>query len=824
MLHLLKQLTGQLIDPDQVVRSRYTSFKGLLNSDRECHHLLAEIEKVHYSGKAVDIARLRILFNDFSASVEAMIDSLRDLAPGRYKNLADYYRKIDFYARFALAEPELRLDPPYVLPLDNVYENDSAVGGKAFHLSHLKQGLGLPVPAGFIFSTAAWNAIVEYNNLRDRIDRELAEIDFDSLPSLQTRSAALTALVEGATLPEPLVAGMEEAVAALQVDADARFAVRSSAVAEDSDVSFAGQYLSLLDVDAQSIGSAYLSVAASKYSPEAMLYRILNGIDDRAAPMAVLVLEMVRAATSGVAVTCREPDTGSLQVQVHAVEGLGDRLMSGEIVPDVTTLSVSGGDRSVGLESGHECGAESARLNPHELTRLAEYAEIIDTYYGLPQEIEWSLDTSGRLHLLQSRRITHGVNPKADSQGPPPDLPLLFEGGETAASGVACGRVFRLKHVTPLPEIPDGAVVVCEITPPSLVALLPRAAAVIAAGGSSADHFSSVAREFGVPVLLQTGAGIECLHPGMQIYLDADRRQVYEGSTDVLEKEGLRLQLAPESEVGRILKMVVDFCSPLSLLDPADDSFRPENCRSLHDIVRFVHEKGVQAMFLNNADSFFRKPTTIKLQSGIPLQVFLIDVGGGVAGGRRSHAAAVIEEIESIPFRALWQGLSHPGVNWRGREHFDWASYDAVALAGGIAGKDDAALSSYCLMSRDYCNINMRFGYHFTLVDCICGETPEENYILMRFAGGGGTGDGKDLRLQFIAEVLQRLGFVCEQNGDILDGRLMRYNRDETAERMTQVGHLLGSVRLLDMVLRDESEVAELVGKFFAGIYDFSNE
>ena len=94
----------------------------------------------------------------------------------------------------------------------------------------------------------------------------------------------------------------------------------------------------------------------------------------------------------------------------------------------------------------------------------------------------------------------------------------------------------------------------------------------------------------------------------------------------------------------------------------------------------------------------------------------------------------------------------------------------------------------------------------------------------MRFAGGGGNSLGKDLRLTFIVKVLCRLNFSCERTGELLDARLMRYDRKITADRLDQVGRLLGAVRLLDMVLTDERMVEDMVEAFFRGIYDFSNE
>jgi len=819
MLHILKQLTEQILNPDQLIRKRYTTFKGLLNSDRQAHHLLAEIENIHYGGKAVDITRLRVLFDDFSAAVESMIDSLRDIAPGQYRNLTDYYKKIDFYGRFALAPPKIDSSPPYLLPLDARYDDDSRVGGKGHHLSHLQGQLELPVPEGFILSTSLWNRLIEQHNLREVIDRELAEVDIDSLRSLQQAAARLRHHILNISLPEQVVAEIArragEITAATAIN---DFAVRSSCVAEDSALSFAGQYLSLLHVEPDRISKAYLQVIASKYTPEAMLYRIVNGLDDEAVPMAVLVLAMVRARTSGVALA-RGVEEGGLAISVHAVTGFGDRLMNGAAVPGVSQLRLTGKEVRILSRPGEDTGLDDATL-----VRLARYGATIRDHYRIDQEIEWSYDASGNLFLLQSRQMNVPLLVRQEEQVDFPDMSLAFTAGETASPGIGCGQVVRVREQGRIPEVPDGSILVCNITPPALVVLLRRLNGVIARQGSPADHFSSVAREFGVPVLLQVGAETDLLVDGEDVVLHADRRTVYRGRASLPGTLRVKKQLDPESHVGRALKMVIDFTSPLGLLDPESADFTPENCRSLHDIIRFVHEKGVQAMFLHNPDVFFRKPSTIRLISDIPLQVYLIDVGDGLAATREDPARAGEEDIRSIPMRALWHGLSHPGVNWRDRSHFDWASYDAVALAGGIAGKDDAALASYCLLSREYLNISMRFGYHFTLLDCLCGEVPEENYILLRFAGGGGTSAGKDLRLLFVGAILEQLGFTCVQTGDLLDARLMRYDQAGVTDRMEQVGRLLGCVRLLDMVLTREDEIPLLVERFWEGVYDFSHE
>ena len=384
--------------------------------------------------------------------------------------------------------------------------------------------------------------------------------------------------------------------------------------------------------------------------------------------------------------------------------------------------------------------------------------------------------------------------------------------------------MFNLTSSADLHSVPDGSILICEVTPPSLVTILPHLSGVIARYGSTADHFSSVAREFGIPVLVQTDGFCLQLKNGDQVTLWADKQSVYRGTAQLAEHSTDKPQRTQDSPFNRTLKMVIDFTSPLALVDPSSPAFCPEYCRSLHDIIRFTHEKSVQAMFIQSTDSLFRKPKGKRLQTDIPLQMHIIDVGGGLSQSAADKKEIPINDVCSLPLQALWQGLSHPKVTWRNRAHFDWQSYDAIALAGGIASKSDSSLVSFCLISPEYLNVNIRFGYHFALLDCLCGDTPEENYILLRFAGGGGNSLGKDLRLSCLIKILSRLNFVCDQTGELLDARLMRYDKEITADRLDQVGRLLGAVRLLDMVLTDDKMIEGMVEEFFRGKYDFSNE
>jgi pyruvate, water dikinase len=174
------------------------------------------------------------------------------------------------------------------------------------------------------------------------------------------------------------------------------------------------------------------------------------------------------------------------------------------------------------------------------------------------------------------------------------------------------------------------------------------------------------------------------------------------------------------------------------------------------------------------------------------------------------------ESLLPGPFLAIWQGLSHPEIDWHSHLHFDWKGFGDMALSGGIAAGGSKDFASYAVVGADYLNLNMRFGFHFTLIDCLCGAESRANYCQLRFAGGGGDYEGRSVRIILLQRILGRLGFEVSVRGDLLDARLIGYPADELRALLVEVGRLLGMTKLLDMVLHEE-EIEQRVEQFFHG-------
>lgn len=354
-------------------------------------------------------------------------------------------------------------------------------------------------------------------------------------------------------------------------------------------------------------------------------------------------------------------------------------------------------------------------------------------------------------------------------------------------------------------------------TLPSHVQVLERVSGVLAELGSVAGHFSTVCREFGIPLLCGLGARIREIPHGRIITMHAGKRVVYQG--DLLP----HLVSAPLHETQknlpfyRKMRKLLDTITPLHLLDPKAKGFAPESCRSLHDIIRFAHEQAVRTMFSLGDRLGSRSRNRKKLLSALAL--CYLCCGCGRRPGPLSRTARG-NQAGTDQLRALSGPVDRTDPSLRpmgGAAHFDWKRFGELTLADGIASTETPDFASYAVLGADYVHLIMRFGYHFTLVDAICGEDSSNNYCQFRFAGGGADFSGRLLRLDFISTLLKQAGFQVETRGDLLDARISALPVPEMKVHLLTLGRLLGTTKLMDMALHDKQEVEQYVQDFLAG-------
>lgn len=817
---------------------KFGYFREFLVGNRNALRALAQLEMLYYSGQSFTAADIAFHYEQLFGQVRGLIDALNDLSERRYASLHQQADAINAQIRKVFRPPVIRHD---LLPVVSLADLPAAAigdaGGKAVSLARIARDTDLPVPPGFVVTVSGYELFLKANRLEQLILDELAELSpGDS--RLAEVSDRLVNLILNAAVPEELVASMQTHYRAIEqlTRPGIRLAMRSSAVREDSDASFAGQYRSVLNVSGDGLADAYREVVASSFSPRAITYRQMAGIDIAETPMCVLGLAMVDVAASGVLYTADPANGQAHTMQISAIHGLGEMLVSGNVTADSLVYDREGGTiirreiaikaaRLDAVQSGieeHEVAAgeaEQLAISDEEAVRLAQAGSRLEALFDGPQDIEWAIDRQRQLVILQSRPLQVAI--KATEPIPEPNVSPILQGGQCASQGIAAGKVQIVGVRTDLSSVPDHAIVVAKTAAPRYAEIMGRINGLITEVGSTTCHLASVAREFGMPMAVNVTGAVELLEKETEITLFVQERPaVFSGL--LIDHHPVKRRIM-DSSVHRMLRAVLDLISPLHLTDPNAPFFRPENCASIHDIIRFAHEQAVREMFTLSTEAE-SEAVSIRLTTHIPLVLNLIDLGGGLKPGLSTCDVVTADHFASAPIQALWRGFTHPGINWHGTVQFDGSRFltrlaaSATSEFGPEPGGD-----SYALIGTDYLNLSAKFGYHFATLDTFCGDEPDQNYLSLQFSGGAGSLFGKTLRLQFLGKVLSDLGCTVTIQGDLLEATLNRHGRDDMLDRLDQLGRLLASSRLLDMAITNQEDVDAVAAEFMAGNYDLLN-
>jgi rifampicin phosphotransferase len=267
------------------------------------------------------------------------------------------------------------------LRLDGSAADVSLLGGKGSSLDRLI-AWGFPVPPTGVVTTETYRRFVSDPLIalllaRIRSGEQVSESEIDELfahhpfdPDVAREVVELARVVGG----------------------DNCLAIRSSATVEDLNASsFAGQYVSLLNVDPDDEAAVLGGVAkvfASLWHPVPCAYRRAFGIADDNVAMAAVLMRMVSSQRSGVVFTT-DPGGQPGSARIEVVSGLGESLVSGQTTPDAYVVS-----------------RETPPLDlPQEVRQALDLALEVERRSGVPQDVEWAWDGTTTT-VVQARPIT----------------------------------------------------------------------------------------------------------------------------------------------------------------------------------------------------------------------------------------------------------------------------------------------------------------------------------------------------------------------------------------------------------------------------------
>jgi pyruvate,water dikinase len=837
ILKFLRRFLKEPEEDEQVrLQEKFAHFRRLLDDNNQALETMADMEEKLSGDYVFDSSYLYSQVHKLSEQVEAMVTALNLLTPNRYPDLAPICQRLQAEMLAELEAVPAIPETPFILPLSALNRDLApAVGGKMANLGEIGNRIGLPVPQGFAITAAAYKRFLESSSLAADLEAKLAQADIADLDSLKTISRELQAMVRQAPLPPDLEEAIIRAGNSLPTP---WLAVRSSAVGEDTEFSFAGQFATLLNVDAASLPGHYKEIVASKFTSRAIFYWKYQQFSVNELPMAVGVMAMVPARASGVMFSLDPHAPQDNTVMISAVWGLGKYAVDGTVSPDLFMVSRQDpypitkrrvAEKPVALTCAPAGGVEEIRLPPeqaqapcltdHQVRILADLALELEEHFGHPQDIEWTVGEAGNIIILQSRPLRIHTPAFAEEERPavPETMvaPILHY-GIRAVGGAAAGRVHHFFHDEDVAGIPPGSVVVARQPSARLVLVMDRIAAIITEVGSPTDHMTILAREFRIPTLVEVGGATKVLHSGQLVTVDADAALIYPG----LIPELLQRRVKPDEEwrsdpvylkLRRILKLV----SAMNLLDPESPDFKAANCRTLHDLTRFCHEKAMDAMFIPDMDKALESHHVSRLKTDLPLNLFILDLGGGLKVTGQEQVTE--DDILSRPFKALLRGFHHPGVTWAGQvapdlkgfiSVFANTMYDMAKGERGLGGK------SFAIVTENYLNFNSRIGYHFGIVDAFISEEKNDNYISFQFKGGAASIDRRERRARLVKKILDDLGFKAQTKGDLVQGRLVKFSLMETEQTLELAGLLIAFCRQLDLALASDAVMDRVLNAF----------
>ena len=426
----------------------------------------------------------------------------------------------------------------------------AVAGGKGANLGELTRA-GVPVPPGFVVTSAAYLDAMAHGGVRDDLLARFRDVlgRVDDAAALEEAAADLRSLVRKSAVPDSL--RDEIANAYRHLGHDVPVAVRSSATAEDTaGTSFAGMHETFANVvGIEQVLSRVVDCWMSLFGERVIAYRAAQGITDEPS-IAVVVQRLVRPDRAGV-MFMADPSTSELdRIVIEGAFGLGEVVVSGQVEPDTyvvdkATLEITSariGRKTHQLVAGTGGtidridleGEERTRrvLADDEVVRLARLGLTIEAHYGEPQDIEWVI-AGDDISIVQSRPITtlaEATNaPAASAPSGPGDAAMPMVRGLGASPGTAVGIVRVLRTPKEGRQLVSGEVLVAPMTNPDWVPTIKRASAVVTDGGGMTCHAAIVSRELGVPCIVGAGDATSVLHDGERVTVDGSSGVVYLG-------------------------------------------------------------------------------------------------------------------------------------------------------------------------------------------------------------------------------------------------------------------------------------------------------
>ena len=454
--------------------------------------------------------------------------------------------------------------------LDQIQSSDRwLVGDKAFYLSTLMRH-EYPVIPGYVVSAGTFRYFLETINWLEPLFADLPDsslyLDINNPRQLQGIAQQIRQAIAGAALSHLSWFDLAEALDRLK--APAVILRPSINVGTTVDPTLSARTAGLLEAQVcwaqpEIVMTHLKQVWAELFRARSLFYWQRSRIQIQQINLAVLIQPLYSASAAGK----MEIDGEGMTLQ--STYGLGMALVRGEVIPDRYQISILDSaieSQQIGVKTQIYRVMDSATIAPAKMPgnclKVDSVTDPAQTY-ALTQD---QLDTL--IHLAQTARTQLGdslmmewlVHPSADPNQPQvwitqanpwsPIRPtanfqatqvskvaipgLANSRSERLVAGVAGsrGRVIAPAVVIPDPnqaptQLPPGRIIVASNLSPDWLPYLHTAVGIISEQGGLTSHGAILARELGIPAIVDATGATRLIRLGELILLDGDRGEVY---------------------------------------------------------------------------------------------------------------------------------------------------------------------------------------------------------------------------------------------------------------------------------------------------------
>jgi pyruvate,water dikinase len=454
--------------------------------------------------------------------------------------------------------------------LDKIQAQDCPlVGDKAFNLSILMQR-GYPIVPGFVVGA---NVLREFLDSLDNSEALVADLPHSSLHldvgnwrQLQQVATSLSQEIISATIPEEWVRAIFVEARKLECNS---LIFRPTLTLPSTSGNISGLFNGIsCRCEEEEIALALKRTWSQFFRARSLLYWQHFAFDLRKINFAVLVQPLRDAVASGFL------NANASVFEIQASWGLGMSINAGEVLPDVyyiqrqtgVLLEQHLGNKIIGYRLKNTNQQNTNQQNTNQISQegTSNSVDVLDKscvvaylmedaqqhQYALQEEylqqlitianqlvsqlgrnftLDWTITQEGKIAKIYFTKVSHSLSVSQN---------LHCIKGVGASTGCITANAYVISNPRIKPEeVPQGAILVVPFVAPGWLAILRNVSGIITEQGGLTSHAAILARELGIPAVVNAPKVTSLIQSGEQLLMDGDKGEIYRIGMSILEED-----------------------------------------------------------------------------------------------------------------------------------------------------------------------------------------------------------------------------------------------------------------------------------------------